>query len=64
MPRFDPRPRLRRAWQTLRQKAMGYAGRFGKQTDEVLSGEPIDFSAPSIPYYENLASRVSFARIV
>lgn len=64
MPRFDPRPRLRRAWQTLRQKAMGYAGRFGKQTDEVLSGEPIDFSAPSIPYYENLASRLSFARIV
>jgi hypothetical protein len=43
---------------------MGYAGRFGKQTDEVLSGEPIDFSAPSIPYYENLASRLSFARIV
>ncbi len=64
MPRFDPRPRLRRAWQTLRDKAMTYAGRFGKQTDEVLSGEPIDFSAPSIPYYENLASRLSFARIV
>ena len=64
MPRFDPRPRLRRAWQALRDKAMTYAGRFGKQTDEVLSGEPIDFSAPSIPYYENLASRLSFARVV
>lgn len=64
MPRFDPRPRLRRAWQTLRHKVMGYAGRLGKQTDEVLSGEPIDFSAPSIPYYEDLANRLSFARIV
>ncbi len=57
-------PRLRRALQSLRARAEGYVRGFGKQTDEVLSGEPIDFSAPSIPYYENLATRLSFARVV
>ena len=68
MPRFDPRPRLRRALQRLRDKAAGYVGRFGRQTEEFLSGETeteaFDFSAPSIPYYENLASRLSFAKVV
>jgi hypothetical protein len=68
MPRFDPRPRLRRALQRLRAKAAGYVGRFGRQTEEFLSGEteaqPIDFSAPSIPYYENLAARLGFAKVV
>ena len=68
MPRFDHRPRLRRALQRLRDKAAGYVGRFGRQTEEFLSGETeteaIDFSAPSIPYYENLASRLSFAKVV
>ena len=43
-------------------------GRFGRQTEEFLSGdtqaEPIDFSAPSIPYYENLAARLGFAKVV
>ena len=62
------RPRLRRAWRRLRDKAAGYVGRFGRQTEEILSGdpqgEPIDFSAPSIPYYENLAARLSFAKVV
>ena len=37
---------------------------FTRQTDEVLAEEPIDFSAPSIPYYENLANRIGFARVV
>lgn len=68
MPRFDPRPRLRRVLQRLRDTAAGYVGRFGKRTEEFLSGdavsEPIDFSAPSIPYYENLAARLSFAKVV
>lgn len=62
------RPRLRRAWQKLRDTAAGYVGRFGRQTEEILSrdpeAEPIDFSAPSIPYYENLATRLSFAKVV
>lgn len=68
MPSFDPRPRLRRAWRRLRYKVVGYVGRFGKQTGELLSGEeqgePIDFSAPSIPYYENLSARLSFAKVL
>ncbi len=64
MSRFDPMRRIRRAWQTVYRRASGYVKRFGKQTDEVLSEEPIDFSAPSIPYYENLANRLSFVRVV
>jgi hypothetical protein len=65
MPRpTNPIPRLRRALRSLYDRAAGYVGRFGKQTDEVLSGDPIDFSAPSIPYYENLANRLSFTRVV
>lgn len=64
MPRFNPIPRLRRAARNLYDRAAGYVRSFGKQTDEVLSGEPIDFSAPSIPYYENLATRLSFVRVV
>ncbi len=59
---------LRRTWTKfytlLRERAVGYVKRFTHQTDEALSGEPIDFSAPSIPYYENLATRLSFVRVV
>ncbi len=64
MSRFDPMRRLRRAWQTVYSYATGYIRRFGRQTDEILSEEPIDFSAPSVPYYENLANRMSFVRVV
>lgn len=69
MPRpSNPIPRLRRALRKLYDRAAGYVGRFGRQTEEILSGEsqaePIDFSAPSIPYYENLAARLSFAKVV
>ncbi len=57
-------PRLRRAFRGLYDRATDYVRGFGRQTDEVLSGEPIDYSAPSIPYYENLANRLGFVRVV
>ncbi len=62
--KLDPIPRLRRAWQTLRDRATASVHRFTRHTEEVLTEEPIDFSAPSIPYYENLANRLSFVRVV
>ncbi len=58
------RRRLTRLYARLHDRAATAAKRFSRQTEEVLSGEPIDFSAPSIPYYENLASRLSFVRVV
>ena len=65
MKRFkSPLPRLKKALTDLRERAAGYVRGVGRQTDEVLSGEPIDFSAPSIPYYENLAARLGFAKVV
>ena len=60
----NPLHRLRRALEGLQTRATGYVRGVGRQTDEVLSSEPIDFSAPSIPYYENLASRLGFAKVV
>lgn len=62
--KFDPINRLRKVWRRLSNKATETVRHFGKQTDQVLSEEPIDFSAPSIPYYENLANRLSFVRVV
>ena len=60
----NPLPRLKKAFAGLFDRASGYVRGVGRQTDEILSGEPIDFSAPSIPYYENLAARLGFARVV
>ncbi len=64
MPKRDPRAPFRRAFRALRRRAYTVFHRFGRQTDEAFSEVPIDFSAPSVPYYENLASRLSFARVV
>ncbi len=64
MPKRDPRAPFRRVFRNLRRRAYMAFRRFGKHTDEAFSEEPIDFSAPSVPYYENIASRLSFARIV
>ncbi len=64
MPKRDPRAPFLRAFRALRRRAYSVLNRFGKSTDEAFSEEPIDFSAPSVPYYENLASRLSFFRIV
>ena len=60
----NPIPRLKQAFAGLYDRATGFVRGVGRQTDEILSGEPIDFSAPSIPYYENLAARLGFARVV
>ncbi len=62
--KLDFSGRFRRMWDHLRDTAAASVKRFGKQTEEVLSEEPIDYSAPSIPYYENLANRFSFTRVV
>ena len=64
MPKKNPIERLRRSARNLYDRAAERVRRFTKQTDEVLSEEPIDFSAPSIPYYENLANRLSFVRVI
>lgn len=63
-PPANPIPRLKRLFRELYERAYSSVRGFGRQTDEVLSGEPIDFSSPSIPYYESLAARMSFARVV
>lgn len=62
--RFDLKKRLRKVFRGLYSRAEDSVKSFGRQTDEVLTDTPIDFSAPSIPYYENLASRISFVRVV
>lgn len=64
MAKFRPIRRLRHAWSRLYGTAAERVRRFSRHTDEVLTEEPIDFSAPSIPYYENLANRLSFVRVV
>ena len=64
MKKQGPILRLRRALRSFYDRTADYVRGFGRQTDEVLSGEPIDYSAPSIPYYENLANRLGFARVV
>ncbi len=64
MAKPDFRKPFRRAYHSLRRRAYAALHRLDKHTDEAFSEEPIDFSAPSVPYYENLASRLHFARIV
>ena len=64
MPKPSPFDRLRGVAGKLSRGAVERVKRFSRQTDEVLSDQPIDFSAPSIPYYENLANRMSFVRVV
>ena len=63
MPKKKPLEQIKALPDRLYQQVLERVKRFTKQTDEVLE-EPIDFSAPSIPYYENLANRLSFLRVV
>ena len=60
----DFRAPLRQIFRRLRRRTYAALHRLDRNTEEVFSEEPIDFSAPSVPYYENLASRLSFARVV
>ncbi len=48
------------AWLRLRKLLHG----FTRLPEETETEEPIDFSAPSVPYYANLAERFNLARIV
>ncbi len=64
MPKLNPIERLRKLTRKLYDRAAERVKNFTRQTDEVLAEEPIDFSSPSIPYYENLANRLSFVRVV
>ena len=64
MPKKNPIERLRKYARNLYARAAERVRKFTKQTDDVLSEEPIDFSAPSIPYYENLANRLNFVRVI
>lgn len=64
MPKKKPSDQLKHLTGRLWNGVLERVRRFTRQTDEVLSDEPIDFSAPSIPYYENLANRMSFVRVV
>ena len=59
-----PFSRMKKTAGGLFGRAKGYVKDVGRQADEALKSDPIDFSAPSIPYYENLAARVGFARVV
>lgn len=51
---------FRSIWQRFRKLLHGFA-RLPEATE---TEEPIDFSAPSVPYYTNLAERFNLARIV
>ena len=68
MPDRSPIRRLRRALRAFKARGTNFVRdrvrSYVDKTDEVLSGEPIDFSSPSVPYYENLATRLSFARVI
>lgn len=64
MAKKNPFNRLRKLARRFYDRATERVRKFSKQTDEVLTEAPIDFSAPSIPYYENLANRLSFVRVV
>ncbi len=64
MAKRDFRDPFRRAYRFLRRRTYAVLGNLDRHTDEAFSEEPVDFSAPSVPYYENLASRLNFARIV
>ena len=60
----DRIPPFKRAFRFLRHRAYTALHKLDRSTEEAFSEVPIDFSAPSVPYYENLASRMSFARVV
>lgn len=60
----DRIPPFKRAFRFLRHRTYTALHRLDRSTEEAFSEEPIDFSAPSVPYYENLASRLGFARVV
>lgn len=64
MAKFHPIRELKKAFRHLYGSAVGKARSFSQKTDDALTETPIDFSAPSIPYYENLADRLSFVRII
>ncbi len=64
MPKRNPFERLRSLARRLYDSTAERVRRFTKQTDEVFTEEPIDFSAPSIPYYENLANRLGLVRVI
>ena len=53
----NPIPALKRAFSRLYDRATGYVRGVGRQTDEILASEPIDFSAPSIEKYNVKISR-------
>jgi hypothetical protein len=56
----------KRSWRRLRRRFAVESTRMVRRIShtEEAAREPIDFSAPSIPYYKNLAERFSLARIV
>ena len=64
MGKFQPIKHIKKAFRKVYEQGTAYVKRFGRQTEVALAEEPIDFSSPSIPYYENLANRLSFVRIV
>lgn len=64
MAKFQPMKYVKKAFLKVYNRAEEYVKSFSRQTDVALAQEAIDFSAPSIPYYENLANRLSFIRIV
>ena len=64
MAKFQPMKHIKKAFRSVYNRAEQYVKSFSRQTDVALSDEPIDFSSPSIPYYENLANRLSFVRII
>lgn len=64
MAKFQPMKYVKKAFRKVYNRAEEYVKSFSRQTDVALAQEAIDFSAPSIPYYENLANRLSFIRIV
>ena len=57
---FPKKPALRPLWQRIRKLFK----RFTRLPEENAIEEPIDFSAPSVPYYTNLSERFNLARIV
>ncbi|MBE6557804.1 MAG: hypothetical protein E7661_02165 [Ruminococcaceae bacterium] len=57
------RPNGKHPLRPLWQRLYAFIKRFSRLPEEE-SIEPIDFSAPSVPYYTNLAERFNLARIV
>ncbi len=59
--KFNKKSPLRPLWQRIRRLFK----KFTRLPEaEAVSEEPIDFSAPSVPYYTNLSERFNLARIV